>query len=458
MKRYDSYKDSGIELIGEIPEHWEMKRLKYAFDLGKGLSITKENLVDEGIPCVNYGEIHSKFGFEVDINKHKLKCVDENYLNTSIKALMKQGEFIFADTSEDIEGSGNFTHIISNGDIFAGYHTITARLIKKSNSLYFAFLFDSIDFRTQIRSSVKGIKVLSITQGILKDTFIWQPPLEEQNTIAKYLNHKTIQINTLISKKKQFISLLQEERTAVINHAVTKGLDPNVPMKDSDVEWLGEIPEHWKVTKLKYHLKTTKGFAFKSDLFVDQGIPVVKASDIKNKTIRLKTTHYISETISKNYENVRLSKGDILISTVGSTPDVINSAVGQIGMVPSELNGALLNQNTVRLEILDESKLLNDFLFFLIQNDNYRSYLNLNAHGTANQASLKLVDILGFETSFPSIKEQQEIINHIEFELNKFDLLITKSQQEIELLKEYKTALISEVVTGKVDVRNEVLN
>jgi type I restriction enzyme S subunit len=172
MKKYDTYKDSGIEWIGEIPKHWKIQRLKYDFDLGTGLSITKENLVDEGVPCVSYGEIHSKYGFEVDINKHNLKCVDVDYLNTSIKALMKLGEFIFADTSEDIEGSGNFTHVKSDGDIFAGYHTITARPIKKINSLYFAFLFDSIDFRTQIRSSVKGIKVFSITQGILKDTFM----------------------------------------------------------------------------------------------------------------------------------------------------------------------------------------------------------------------------------------------------------------------------------------------
>ena len=219
-----------------------------------------------------------------------------------------------------------------------------------------------------------------------------------------------------------------------------------------------EFDGEWKKCLLDDVTKYVKGFAFKSDLFTDKGIPVVKASDIKNKTIRLETTHYISELISKEYKSVRLSKGDILISTVGSTPDVINSAVGQIGMVPSELEGALLNQNTVRLEISDKTALLNDFLFFLIQNDNYRSYLNLNAHGTANQASLKLVDILGFETSFPSIEEQQKIINYIGLELNRFDTIISKNQQEIELLKEYKTALISEVVTGKVDVRHEKFN
>jgi type I restriction enzyme S subunit len=282
--------------------------------------------------------------------------------------------------------------------------------------------------------------------------------INEVSAIVNYLDHKTTQIDTLISKKQKFITLLQEERIAVINQAVTKGLDPKVKMKDSGIEWLGEIPEHWEVKKLKYHLKTTKGFAFKSDLFADKGIPVVKASDIKNKTIRLKTAHYIPEIIAKDYESVRLSKGDILISTVGSTPDVVKSAVGQIGMVPYELEGALLNQNTVRLEILDKNALSNNFLFFLIQNDNYRSYLDLNAHGTANQASLKLVDILGFETSFPSVEEQQKIINHIELELNRINTLISKTQQEIELLKEYKTALISEVVTGKVDVRDMILN
>src|SRR5690554_431126 len=127
MRKYDSYKDSGIEWLEALPNHWELKRLKNIFSFGTGLSITKKNLLDAGVPCVNYGEIHSKYGFEVNPQVHILKCVEEEYLNTSKRSLLKKGDFIFADTSEDIEGSGNFTYLNSDIKVFAGYHTIAAK-------------------------------------------------------------------------------------------------------------------------------------------------------------------------------------------------------------------------------------------------------------------------------------------------------------------------------------------
>ncbi|RZL40695.1 MAG: restriction endonuclease subunit S, partial [Pedobacter sp.] len=120
-------KDSGVEWIGEIPEHWEIKRFRNTFKLGKGLTITKENLTDEGILCVNYGEIHSKFGFEVNPEIHKLKCVHPDYLINNSSSLINEGDFVFADTSEDLQGSGNFTYLNSKEQVFAGYHTVIAR-------------------------------------------------------------------------------------------------------------------------------------------------------------------------------------------------------------------------------------------------------------------------------------------------------------------------------------------
>src|SRR5690606_31452814 len=121
------FKDSGVDWIGEIPEHWEVRKLRFDFNLSKGLTITKENLTDEGIPCVNYGEIHSKYGFEVNPSIHPLKFVPEDYLQTNPNSLLNNGDFIFADTSEDLEGSGNFTYLNSDEITFAGYHTVIAR-------------------------------------------------------------------------------------------------------------------------------------------------------------------------------------------------------------------------------------------------------------------------------------------------------------------------------------------
>ncbi|WP_373817382.1 restriction endonuclease subunit S, partial [Glaesserella sp.] len=215
------FKDSGIQWLGEISEHWEVEKTKFHFDFSKGLTITKESLVDDGIPCVNYGEIHSKFGFEVKPEIHDLKCVPSEYLEHSQFALLKKGDFVFADTSEDVKGSGNFTYLNSNIPTFAGYHTIIARLIQNHNSRFLAYVFNSEPFRNQIRTQIKGVKVFSITQAILKNTFVWLPPIEEQTAITTYLDTETAKIDRLQAKIGESVERLKEYRAALITQVVT---------------------------------------------------------------------------------------------------------------------------------------------------------------------------------------------------------------------------------------------
>lgn len=214
-------KDSGIEWIGEIPEGWETKKFGYLFSFGRGLNITKADLLDDGVPCVSYGEIHSKYGFEVNPDIHVLRYADMNYLQISPSSLLSRGNFVFADTSEDIEGSGNFTCLNSNTAVFAGYHSIIARQKGNHNYRYLSYLFDSIGFRSQIRCKVSGIKVFSITQTILKDTVVVLPPIQEQATIAEYLDNKTAQIGLLVSDIQTQIEKLKEYRQSIISEAVT---------------------------------------------------------------------------------------------------------------------------------------------------------------------------------------------------------------------------------------------
>ena len=218
-------KDSGVEWLGDVPEHWDINKLRYKFDFGSGLNITKANLKETGVPCINYGEIHSKYGFEVNTDVHQLKCVDELYLKARPGALLNQGDFIFADTSEDIEGAGNFTQLVSCSSAFAGYHTVIARPKDKFGIRFYAYLLDSVPLRTQIRTSVKGVKVFSITQSILKSINIWIPPLNEREEIAEYLDEQTYKIDALIAKANQQIQLMQERRTALISAAVTGKID-----------------------------------------------------------------------------------------------------------------------------------------------------------------------------------------------------------------------------------------
>ena len=218
-------KDSGVEWLGKVPEHWTVLKNRHIFRFSKGLSITKENLQDSGIPCVSYGEVHSKFGFEFDPEINDMKFVSEEYLETSKNCLLNSGDFIFADTSEDFEGSGNFSYLNSKSQVFAGYHTVIARLKSQQNPRFFAYVFDSNAHRKQIQTQIKGIKVFSITQGILKDIYSWVPPVNEQLLIVEYLDQECSKISLLKLNQRNLIEKLKEYRSSIISHAVTGKID-----------------------------------------------------------------------------------------------------------------------------------------------------------------------------------------------------------------------------------------
>lgn len=214
-------KDSGIDILPLINDGWKVERVKNLFSMTKGLSITKENLEDEGIPVISYGEIHSKYGFNFNPEIDYVKNVNTSYLENSKSALLEKGDFIFADTSEDINGSGNFTCFTGSIKTFAGYHTIILKAKVKFNYQYLAYLFDSSIFRSQIQKSVQGIKVFSITQRILKNQWVWLPPIEIQDEIVKYLDGKRIVIDKLISEKLTELNELDTYKKSLIFEYVT---------------------------------------------------------------------------------------------------------------------------------------------------------------------------------------------------------------------------------------------
>jgi type I restriction enzyme S subunit len=336
FQKYPAYKDSGVEWLGEIPEGWELARFRNIFRFSKGLNITKQDLEETGIPCINYGEIHSKYGFEVDPSRHLLKCVSNKYIETSNKSIIQYGDFIFADTSEDIEGSGNFTYLNSDQKAFAGYHTIVARLKKSdTNTRFVAYVIDSLSFRTQIRQAVKGVKVYSITNSILKNTVLWFPPLPEQTAIATFLDDKTAKIDRAIAQKEKLIALLQERKQIIIQDLVTgktvwsekqKAFVPlaqsEVEGKDSGVAWIGEIPAGWEVSKLKYYTRQIVDGAHFTPTYVESGVPFLRVTDISKEftaEIDWSKTKYIPEKEhSELIKRANPEKGDVLLSKNGT--------------------------------------------------------------------------------------------------------------------------------------------
>ncbi len=212
-------RDSGIDWIGEIPDHWETLQMKRKFTFGKGLSISKADLVESGQPVISYGQIHAKNNTGTKVEDHLLRFVPFSYTTGNESAAVKKGDFIFADTSEDLAGCGNCVYIDKDG-IYAGYHAVIARC-NTSDNRYFAYLFLSNAWRNQIRSLVYGVKVYSMTKVILGQSFILIPPIEEQLAIATYLDEKCGEIDTAIENIGKQIEAFKRLKRALINEVVT---------------------------------------------------------------------------------------------------------------------------------------------------------------------------------------------------------------------------------------------
>ena len=214
-------KDSGVDWIEKIPENWKVVPFKSVYSLGKGLSITKEDLVEKGIPVISYGQIHSKLNTGTSIIKELIRFVPDTFLSTSAEALVQEGDIIFADTSEDLGGCGNCVYVDKRDTLFAGYHTIIARNQTKEHNNYFSYLFQTDYWRKQIRSVVNGVKLFSISQRTLSTTSIIIPPVVEQRHIGRYLDEKCIEIDTLISIKQSKIEALKEYKKSIIYEYIT---------------------------------------------------------------------------------------------------------------------------------------------------------------------------------------------------------------------------------------------
>lgn len=218
-------RDSGIDWIGQIPAHWEIAPMRSCFSFSKGLTITKANLVEKGIAVLSYGQIHNKINTGVHISEDMIRFVPDSYLESNPECLLQKGDFIFADTSEDIEGSGNCAFNDFDGNIFAGYHTVIARPLNLPYPKYTAYLFQSKSWKEQVHQNVNAVKVYSINRTILRKTSILMPPLDEQQAIVEYLDAKTAKIDSMKADIQRQIGLLKEYKQRIIADAVTGKID-----------------------------------------------------------------------------------------------------------------------------------------------------------------------------------------------------------------------------------------
>ncbi|EJD6047031.1 restriction endonuclease subunit S [Providencia rettgeri] len=433
-KVYPEYKDSGVEWVGEIPTYWFVKPTFSVFDP----TVTKNTEGQESIVLsLSYGNIIER---DVDTNFGLLPESFNTY------QIVNDGDLILRLTDlQNDKKSLRVGLVKQTGIITSAYLKLKAN---KSIEPRFAYrLLHSYD-TTKVFYGMGGGLRQSMKFEEFRRLPILIPPLEEQHKIANFLDHETAKIDTLIAKQEKLIELLQEKRQAVISRAVTKGLNPDVPMKDSGVEWLGEVPEHWVVSKLGLYAnkigsgKTPKGGA---DVYQDEGVLFLRSQNVYDDGLRIsgKDATYISNEIHVEMQNSAVKPNDVLLNITGGS-------IGRTCIFPANVGEANVNQHVCILRFDTE---LAPYLANVMKSSSIKEQIDIVQVG-GNREGLNFEQIANMKFCIPPKAEILKINSFIDSQLTKFNSLILKSISVIELMKERKTALISAAVTGKIDVRD----
>lgn len=428
MRRYESYKDSGVEWLGEVPSQWEVKKMKFLF---KDTSI--KNKPDETLLSVtqNRGVIPRDWLEERTV-------MPSGSLET-FKFIEKDD---FAISLRSFEGGLEICH---HDGIISPAYTVLKYNKKLLNNGYYKYLFKCQRFISEMQTSIVGIREgKNISYEELKYSFIPIPQTNEQQKIAQFLDDKTAKIDQAVDLAEKQIALLKEHKQILIQNAVTRGLNPDVPLKDSGVEWIGQVPEHWEVKKIK-HVTSKIGSGITplggGSNYIDGGIPLLRSQNIHFDRIDLNDVARISEFTHNSMKNSKVRKGDVLLNITGGS-------LGRCFYVDSneEMN---VNQHVC---IIRPNKKINTiFLNMLLASEIGQKQIWFFQQGGGREG-LNFQAIKNFYLPLPDLEEQQKIAIYLDKQAAKIDQAIALKTAHIEKLKEYKSVLINDVVTGKVRV------
>lgn len=430
MKQYDSYKESGVEWIGKVPSHWEIMPLKFTGTFGNGLTYSPKDVVDNGILVLRSSNIqNSSLSFE-----------DNVYVSNVSKVLLVQkGDVIICSRNGSAALVGKSAFI--DKDINATFGAFMMRYIPKINKKYGFYLFQTAIGRYKGYFATTTINQL--TKSTIGEMKVPLANTEEQTAIVDFLDNKCSEIDKVISAQQKRIALLQELKQSVITHVVTKGLNPNVEMKDSGVEWIGKVPKHWEICKLKHVSSLYGRIGFRgynqTDLVSEgEGAITLSPSNMQNGTMDYNKCSFLSW--KKYYESpeIMIKDGDILFVKTGST-------YGKTSLVNKLPMEATINPQIV---VFKDIKVNNHFLYYLLTNDIVQMQVSLTVGGSTIP-TLSQDNILKYVIPIAPKNEQDEIANYLDKKCKSIDSSISKAQHQVELLQEYKQSLITEVVTGK---------
>ena len=420
MKQYDSYKDSGIEWIGEVPSHWKIVPLKFTGEFGNGLTYSPKDVVDYGIWVLRSSNIqNSSLSFE-----------DNVYVSNVSKALLVQkGDVIICSRNGSAALVGKSAFI--DKDINATFGAFMMRYIPKINKKYGFYLFQTAISRYKGYFATTTINQL--TKSTIGEMKVPLANTEEQTAIVDFLDNKCSEIDKVISAQQKRIALLQELKQSVITHAVTKGLNPNVEMKDSGVEWIGEVPSHWEIVPLKFTGKFGNGLTYSPKDVVDYGILVLRSSNIQKSSLSFEDNVYVSN-VSKA---LLVQKGDVIICSRNGSA----ALVGKSAFIDKDINATF---GAFMMRYIPKINKKYGFYLFQTAISRYKGYF---ATTTINQLTKSTIGEM--KVPLANTEEQTAIVDFLDKKCASIDSSISKAQHQVELLQEYKQSLITEVVTGK---------
>ncbi len=441
-KPYPAYKDSGVEWLGKVPEEWKVQKLKHIAKVNLSNVDKKTNEGEDSVKLCNYVDVYYNDYITPDLNFMEATASPDQIE----KFALREGDVIITKDSESWEDIAVPAYVPADlNGVICGYHLAHVRpnhLDIQGHYLFWSLCAPRLNH--QFRVEAHGITRFGIGKYGIDNSLFVVPPINAQKFIARFLDDRTRKIDSLIEKKQKLIELLKEERAAVINHAVTKGLDPRAPMRDSGVGWLGEVPEKWEVKKLKYvaeinryalNENTNSDYEFQ---YIDIGNVTIEGLTHSPQLMKFKDAPSRARRIVK--------KGDTIVSTVRTYLKAIAYIEDKADNLIASTGFAVLTSKGM----LDSK-----FLYCIIINEKIIEAINSLSTGVSYPA-INSSDLANIVIWFPKeIKVQQEIVNFIESGTAKIYHAVDKMEKEIELLHEYRTALISEVVTGKIDVRGE---
>ncbi|MDQ0159744.1 restriction endonuclease subunit S [Alkalibacillus salilacus] len=441
LRNYLHYKKTEEIWMPEIPAHWERKKVSWLFDdIGSGATpkSTELKYYNGNIPWLNTGDLNDSIidGVEKNISSEALK-------DYSTLKIYPQGSLVIAMYGATIGKLG-----ITNTFMTTNQACCVLSDFKGGNQKFVFYWF--MANRPAIINLSRGGGQPNISQNLIRSLRLYLPTNEEQNKIVSFLDQKTSEIDELISDKERLIKLLKETRQAVITEAVTKGLENEKELKKSGKGWIGSIPKHWNITKIKYstYVKGRIGWqGLRSDEFIDEGPYLVTGTDFDNGIVDWDTCYRISNDRYEEAPEIQLKENDLLITKDGS--------IGKVAVVKDKPEKAILNSGVFVTRCINKNY-LTEFMYWVLCSDVFKEYIKYTETGSTIK-HLYQATFVNFAFPLPNIQEQKMISNYLNEKVNEIESLINNEKLVIKKLKEYRQSLIYEAVTGKIDVREHPL-